>query len=491
MNAIAASGKTTQAPRAEDPYQTMLTLPLRALVSGRAPLTIGPDTSIQLAAQQMRQAKVTSVLLVDDDRLVGIATDRDLRNRVVAEALPVDRPIREIATANPWRVDLRASAFDALLAMTRHQVHHLPVVDGERVAGIVTAGDLGRRQNASAVVIAGEIHAQTDVPGLRQAASRVRELQRTLAHADASAHATGQIITAITDALTKRLLQMAEATLGAPPVPFAWVAAGSQGRCEQTVKSDQDNAMILDDAYDESAHGAYFKALSEFVCGGLNACGYIYCPGEMMAQNPKWRMTRSRWMSTLRHWIDVPEPMALMLTCVFFDMRLVEGQASLVSDVMGVARERAPGNGIFLAHMARNALTHRPPLNVFGRISTQRKSGRGHTVDLKHTGSVPIIDLARTYALAGGHATVVNTHDRLEIAASSKEISEQSARDLSHALEFLAGLRIRHQVRQMEADEAPDNDLRLADLSNFERTQLTDAFRVVKDLQEILQSRYA
>jgi CBS domain-containing protein len=354
---------------------------------------------------------------------------------------------------------------------------------------MVTATDLTEQHTTSAVFLAGEIYKQGSIDGLQRASARIRELQRGLAAADATAHATGQVITAITDALTIRLIQLAMAQLGPAPIDFAWVAAGSQARSEQTAKSDQDNCLILDDAYDEAQHGEYFKELSRFVCSGLDACGYVFCPGEMMAMTDTWRQPQQRWRQYFRGWVNEPEPKALMLTCVFFDLRLVYGRAALLDDVRSDVLQRTQGNGIFLAYMVSNALGHQPPLGLFGNITTARSGEHRGTIDLKHSGIVPVVDLARVYALAGGHPAV-NTHDRLAVAAQSKEVSEQSARDLSDALEFLAVTRIRHQVRQIEANQPTDNFLVLEELSNFERTQLKDAFAVVQTLQSVLAQRY-
>ena len=154
-----------------------------------------------------------------------------------------------------------------------------------------------------------------------------------LAAADASAYSTGHIITTITDALTTRLIHLAEVKLGPPPVDYVWVAAGSQARSEQTARSDQDNCMVLDDRYDEALHGEYFRAFSQFVCDGLAACGYIHCPGEMMAMTDKWRQPRARWAQYFHQWVDKPEPMALMLTCVFFDLRAIHGKTELLESL--------------------------------------------------------------------------------------------------------------------------------------------------------------
>jgi len=474
--------------RGLDPQLGLAATPLRALL-GREPVAVAPETSIRDTAVLMRKNRVASVLVVEDDRLLGIVTDRDMRNRAIADGVDTSRPIVDIASAAPLTADLRATAFDALLLMARRNIHHVPVMDGMRIAGMITASDLARQHTTSAVFLAGEIHKQESIEGLQQASARIRELQRALAAADATAHATGHVITAMTDALTARLLRLAEARLGPPPVEYAWVAAGSQARCEQTAKSDQDNCVILDDAYDKTRHGEYFRELSKFVCDGLDACGYVYCPGEMMAMIDTWRQPLHRWKQYFHKWIDEPEPKALMLTCVFFDLRVVHGSAALLDELRGDMLRHTTGNSIFLAYMVSNALSRRPPLSVFGRIVPARSGAQRGRIDLKHLGIVPIVDLARVYALAGGQSAV-NTYDRLEVAAQGGQVSEQSARDLRDALEYLAITRIRHQVRQIDAGQSPDSFLAPSELSNFQRTQLKDAFLVVQSLQEVIGQRH-
>lgn len=471
-----------------DPALNLMTTPVRSLVK-RAPITVAPQTSIREAARLMSEQRVSSVLIVEQDHLFGVVTDRDLRNRVIAAGLDTGRPVADIATLAPMTIDVGNPAFDALLLMARHNIHHVPVLDGSRIAGMITATDLTEQHSTSAVYLAGDIYKQTTIEGLQAASRKVARLQRSLAGAEASAYSTGHIVTAITDAITIRLLQLGEAKFGPPPVDYVWVAAGSQARSEQTAKSDQDNCMVLDNAYDEAQHGAYFKALAGFVCDGLDACGYIYCPGEMMAMTDQWRQPQRRWAEYFHQWTSVPDPKALMLTCVFFDLRAIHGQTRLLDDLRRDVLQSTRGNTLFLAHMSSNALQHQPPLGLFKGISTIRSGEHKGTVDLKHTGVVPIVDLARIYALAAGD-TAVNTHDRLLGAAAGGAISEQSARDLRDALEFLAFMRIQHQARQMAAGEKPDNYLHLDELSNFERTQLKDAFAVVQSLQSVLGHRY-
>jgi CBS domain-containing protein len=467
----------------------LLGTPIRSLIK-RAPITVPPDTSIQATAVLMRDRRVSSVLLVEQGLLFGLVTDRDLRNRVVALNLDISRPVSDIATLAPMTVSANSPAFEALLLMARHNIHHIPVMEGGDILGMITATDLTEQHSTSAVYLAGDIYKQSSLDGLKNISTRVRQLQQHLAAADASAYSTGHIITAITDAITIRLIHLAEAQLGPAPVDYVWVAAGSQARNEQTAKSDQDNCLILDDAFDEAAHGAYFKAFSKFVCDGLAECGYIHCPGEMMAMTDTWRQPRRVWAEYFRKWVDSPKPKSLMLTCVFFDLRAIHGQAALLDGLRQQVVQHTKGNSLFLAHMVSNALKHRPPLGMFGQITLIKGGDNPHTIDLKHTGIVPIVDLARVYALAAG-VTVANTHDRLEVSAQAGEVTEQSARDLRGALAFLGKLRIAHQARQMAQGKAPDNFLALEELSNFERSHLKEAFSVVQTLQGVLGQRYA
>ena len=471
-----------------DPAMNLLATPMRSLLK-REPIVAPPTATIREVATIMATQRASSVLLIEQDLLFGIVTDRDLRNRVVAQGLDIERPVADIATLAPLTVQARSPAFEALLLMARHNIHHLPVMDGQRILGMVTATDLTEQHSTSAVYLASDIYKQTTIAGLAAVSARVKRLQRHLAAADASAYSTGHIVTTITDALTTRFIHLAEAELGPAPVDYVWVAAGSQARSEQTAKSDQDNCLVLDDSFDEAQHGGYFRAFSKFVCDGLDACGYVHCPGEMMAMTDQWRQPLSRWRRYFRQWVAQPEPKALMLTCVFFDLRAVHGNTALLDGLRRQVLDETRGNTLFLAHMVGNALKHRPPLGLFGQISPTRGGEHSGTIDLKHTGIVPIVDLARVYALAGG-LDAVNTHDRLEQAAHAGEVSEDSARDLRDALESLGKIRIAHQARQIERGQPPDNFLRPDELSNVERAHLKSAFGVVQQLQSVLGQRY-
>ncbi len=467
---------------------SMMTTYIRDLIK-RDPITTTPTATIRETAIRMSEERVSSILITQDKKLHGIVTDRDMRNRVVSKGLDFDLPITEIMTGDTCTADVNEYVFEAQLKMARKNIHHLPILNEEKVAGMLTATDLTKHQATSAVYIVGDIYKQNDVESMQEISARTPDLLVKLAAADVTANSAGHVITSVVDALTCRLIQLAQDKLGEPPIPYAWVAAGSQARSEQTAKSDQDNCLLLDDSYDEKEHGEYFKQLAKFVCDGLNACGYIYCPGEMMAVTDKWRQPIRVWKQYFNKWIDQPEPMALMLTCVFFDLRCVCGDRNLFRGLRKHLREKCRGNRIFLAHMAGNALSHRPPLGFFRNLVLIHGGEHNHTFDLKHTGIVPIVDLARVYSLAAG-VNVVNTQDRLQAVAEGGEVSEEGARDLQDALEFVSFLRIRHQARQITAGEEADNFMPPEDLSNFERNHLKDAFSVVRTMQNVLSQRY-
>jgi CBS domain-containing protein len=454
----------------------------------RAPIVATPETSIREAAQIMSEHRVSSLLLMEGDRLAGMITDRDLRSRCVAAGLPTDRPVHEIMTERLHTVDSSTLGFQALITMTRLNVHHLPVLDGARVAGILTTTDLTRFQSANAVYLVGDVHKAQGIDTLVQISAKVGELQVNLVNGGATADQVGQAVSAITDAITLRLLELGEQELGSPPVPYAWMAGGSQARREQSSHSDQDNALLIAD-HMKPEDDAYFAALATFVNDGLNACGYVYCPGDVMAKNPKWRQPLRMWKKYFTTWIQRPEPMALMLASVFFDLRAIHDPEGLCGELREQVLELSRSNRIFIAYMAANALKHRPPLGFFRNFVLIHGGDHDHTFDIKHRGTVPIIDLARVYALSAG-IDEINTLERLEVAAEHGALSKEGSANLIDAAEFIGTLRIRHQAEQLRAGKQADNFLSPDDLSPLERGHLKDAFILINTMQESLGQRY-
>ncbi|MBF0283190.1 MAG: cyclic nucleotide-binding/CBS domain-containing protein [Magnetococcales bacterium] len=460
-----------------------------ARVSDLAPspgVTAPTSITIRQAAELLMLHQCSALLLSDGKIPQGIVTDRDITLRAVATGLPGELPVSTIMTPHPLSIDEESPAIDAMLLMEEQNINHLAVRRNGRMTGILTSADVSFKQlGSSPVYLVGRIHRLTDLAELREAAQASHRLLVSMTSANVTAQALGRTLTHLTDAITLRLIRMAEERLGRPPVAYAWMAGGSQGRQEQGAKGDQDNGLILDDAYTPAAHGRYFAEFSQFVCDGLDACGYDYCPGEMMASNAQWRQPARIWRDLFAQWIDDPTQQALMLSSVFFDLRRVHGDAALFDDLHRSVLKKARDNKVFLAHMADNALSRQPPLGFFRNLVLERTGEHAATLDLKLNGVIPIVDMARVYALET-EVTAVNTWERLSLASVKGSVTPAAARDLSEAMEFIGATRFRHQARRAREGKIPNNHLSPEELSDFERQHLKDAFRVVRVMQRSL-----
>ncbi|MBI2307422.1 MAG: cyclic nucleotide-binding/CBS domain-containing protein [Rhodocyclales bacterium] len=458
--------------------------------AARTPVAAPPTLSIREAAQRMSEARVSALMIVDGERLAGIVTDRDLRRRCLAAGLSPEAPVTAIMSAPVASIGPESPAFEALLAMTRLGIHHLPLVDAGGVRGLVSSTDLLRRQGTATVHLARRVRRCASPAALTAAAGELPELQLRLAAAGAGAAQVGQALTAIYDAVSCRLIELAEGELGPPPVPYAWAACGSQGRHEQTVHSDQDNALVVHDDYRPEAHGAWFAALAQRVNDGLDACGVRYCPGRVMASNAEWRQPQRAWCDYFAAWIGQADQRAAMLAANFLDLRVIRGDPALLAPVHATVVRECAQHELFLARMTANALANRPPLGFFRNFLLEHGGAHVDAFDIKRGGLLPISDLARVHALAAGRAEI-GTLARLHAVAGGPTLSAEGAQELAEAFEFLGGLRLRHQSAQLRRGETPDNLIAPAALSALERAELKAAFAAIGRQQAVLAQRYA
>ncbi|MGI9412301.1 MAG: DUF294 nucleotidyltransferase-like domain-containing protein [Hyphomicrobiales bacterium] len=449
------------------------------------PVSVSPETSVRDAARLFSERRISCLPVVGGAGVVGIVTTRDVAERIVARGRDNETPVGEIMTPDPVTLPSDALGYNALLTLVERGIGHLPVTENSRLKGVLTLTDLVRHQSLADIFLVIEIKKKRSVNELAGVISKIPQLLAQLNSAGLDANKIGQIITSVTDALTARLIDLAEIELGTAPVPYLWLACGSQGRREQTGISDQDNCLILSNDFDTDQHAGYFTKLAEFVCDGLDACGYYYCPGEMMATNDRWRQPLSRWREYFRGWIAQPDPMAQMLASVMFDLRPIVGERTLFEGLVEETLSLASANSIFQAHMISNSLKHSPALGLFGGFALIRKGEHKDTVDLKLGGVVPIVDLARVYALRGA-ISEVNTLDRLDLAIDEKTVSESGGRDLIDAYRLVADVRLNHQARLIREGAKPDNFMSPNALSELERNHLRDAFVVIKTMQSAL-----
>lgn len=460
---------------------------VRTLVT-RAPVCIGSESTIRQVAEKMVSERVSAMLISDGKDVHGIVTDRDIRARVVAAGLSYESPASDIMTKSPITLDGDAHAYEAAMVMMQNNIHHLPITSDSALIGMVSRSDFMRLETEHPLYLVSDIGKQTTTEGVVAACQRMPGLIIGQIESEANGEQLGKFITMITDAVTRQLLRIAETEYGPPPCDYAWVALGSQGRFEQSAKSDQDNAFVLSNDAIE-ADDAYFESVAKVVNDGLDACGYVYCPGDVMATNPKWRQPLRQWQQYFHRWITVPEEKALMHANIFFDLRCVAGSAALVDALKQSVREDARKNEIFLALMAKNAMNFQPPLGFFRQFVLEKSGEHKNTLDLKLHGIMPIVEIARIRSLAAGELRI-STRNRLLAAAKAKEITDTDAANLIDALDFIEKLRIEHQSRQLQAGAKPDNYLAPDELSQLARQNLKSAFAQVRVSQSALLNRF-
>jgi CBS domain-containing protein len=429
----------------------------------------------------MSAAHASSVCVTEGGKLIGIVTTRDLTEKVLAQGMAPDTKVSQVMTPDPVTLSPASIGSDVLHMMVERRIGHVPVTEAGRLVGIVTQTDLTRFQAISSAELVAEVSSADDANRMAKVTARIPRLLVQLVAGGNRHEVVTRLITDIADTATRRLLALAEEQFGPAPVPYLWLACGSQGRQEQTGVSDQDNCLIVDDAVTAEQMG-YFKDLATFVCDGLNTCGYVYCPGDMMATNPRWCQPLKVWKSYFQGWITRPDPEAQMLASVMFDLRAIGGATSLFEGLQADTLKAAAANSIFVAHMVSNSLKHTPPLGLLRGFATIRSGEHKNQVDLKHNGVVPVVDLGRIYALQGEIAQV-NTRARLEAAITAGVLSSSGGKDLLDAYDLIAERRLARQAVHVRSGIAPNNYLSPSDLSDFERSHLRDAFVVVKTMQ--------
>lgn len=458
-------------------------------LSGRAPVMITPDASIAEAARLMSSHNVSSILIGKPEQMIGIVTDRDLRNRVLAAGRDPAASVREIMTADPASLDVSRPVFEAFLTMVNRGIHHLPLTHDGRPVGMITTRDLISLQTQHPLYLVSQVYKQDSVDALRDVATRIPQMFALLLASGARPDDVARMLTALADAFTRQLLRLEQARLGTAPMAFGWIAFGSQARNEHTASTDQDNGLILERAPD-GAESAYFAALATAVCDGLNACGYAWCSGDIMARNPAWRMSIDAWQQCFRGWIGDPKPAALLHASVFFDQRLVAGDRALFESLQASIFEQAAANPLFLAVLARQALAFEVPLGVFRRFVVAREGENRDTLDLKAAGAMPLTDVLRVHALAAG-IREPGCLQRIDALRGAGRLPAADAAELAAAFRLILRLRLENQSAQLAAGETPDNRVNPDRLLRRDRDALRDAFGVIRLAQTALGNEYA
>ncbi len=472
---------------AADVRRAMLTMysPVSGILR-RDPFTAPLEATIRDTLQRMEQTR-TGVVVVLDRRgriPLGIFTLEDVVRRVTLPGVDLDEPIATVMTSGLITVAPRATAQQVVLTMARHGVRHLVVVDGEGAfVGVVSQDELFRLERIGVDEVGNQIQAARDVEGLSAAAQGIRRLTEALLAQGIHAETLTHFISTLNDLLTMRVIELTLDAFDLPPVPFCWIALGSEGRLEQTFSTDQDNGIIFEaDEADAETIRAGLVPFARAVNEALAACGFPLCKGNVMASNPQWCLTLGEWQQAFSRWIHTPEPEALLNATIFFDLRPVYGRTALADRLwewlLAAVKVASPR---FLTLLAQDALGVRPPLGRIRDFVFDRSKAFPHQLDLKAFGSRLFVDAARVLALGRG-IPHTSTAERLRAAAEAGALDPDAVGAIVDGFYFIHMLRLRNQfVRSTTLEGA--NRLDPRHLNALDRTVLKEALRQARRLQ--------
>jgi PAS domain S-box-containing protein len=425
-------------------------------------------TTVGAAIQIMTRRQRDAVLVTTDDASeIGIVTERDIRERVLTRELPLDTPLHAVMTAPLISLPASVSVFDLLQVFVERKISHAVVerADG-RPLGIVHARDLQQAFHASYLYFLRRIESLSTERELREYYGRLQFLVRTIIERGSNVADVTRMTTMISHALTRRIITLACADLGEAPAPFAFITLGSDGRKEQTLVTDQDNAIVFADPPPEGLARAheYFLALGVRICAGLDAVGYHYCKGGVMARNPKWCQPLSVWKNYFSGWVATAQPQDILDAKIFFDLRLTYGSEALFSSLQAHVKGVLTGNDPFFLYLAESVLKWEMP-----EQAQKLKS----PFDIKKV-LMPLVDGVRLYALKH-HVPATNTLERLDQIYEANVLSRRLYLDIVELYSFLMRTRFRHQAAMLAEHRVSNNDVDPAACSEIELLVLKKA----------------
>ncbi len=474
--------------------QQSLASPLSTIIR-RAPISCTPDMSVRQVLKTMHEQQVGSMVAVDENgRPLGILTLPDVLARIALPQIDLEQPVINVMSTHLETLTPQALAHEAALTMAKHGFRHVLVVENERLVGLVSEKDLFALQRVGLRQIGSTIrHAET-IAVLQQGAMDIRNMARNMMAQGVAAEQLTQFISTFNDLLTVRVVELEFTASGLAGTPLlngvCWMALGSEGRFEQTLNTDQDNAIIFDTPQGMTAEQvrATLLPIARRINEKLALCGFPLCRGEIMASNPQWCLSLEEWKQAFSSWIRGGTPESLLYATIFFDFRALHGAQHLAEDLRLWLARVASDSSRFLHMMAENALRNRPPLGVI-RDFVLNDSDR---IDLKLNGITPFVDAARIFSLATG-VTHTNTIQRLRLSAAKMNLPASEIDAWIDALLFIQVLRLRHHDESSAkglSDDALDNLIDPASLNELDRRILKEAFRQARKAQAKLRLDY-
>jgi len=466
----------------------MMNQPLKSLA--RDILRCPAGTTVREAARIMTRKKRNVLFLSQDHEIIGLITNNDLNSRALATGLDPETRVIEIMTSPIAKLPEKALIYEGLLHMKRERISHIALPDKDRKIGLVVGyEDILRVQQNQLGFMISEIDSAEEVNQITRIYQRLPVLVQALIDSGSNTPNLTEIISSVGDAIHKRLIEIALEDLGPAPRNFAFMVMGSQARGEQTLATDQDNAIVIDNDPGKLSNKdqAFFLELGKRLNDDLNAVGYKYCPGEIMAGNPRWNQDIKTWQSYFSKWIQSSEPKDLLDLAIFLDFRGIYGDLSLIEQLRDHVNRFAEGKSIFFYHLAQPILKMKALPNLPGNLKAASHSDT--LVDIK-LALILVTSFIRLYAVREKLVSN-NSMDRAEELHLRRVISASTLEELSETLDFLTYLRIKNQAYSISRHEAPGNTFKLGQLSHIEALTLKKIHTDIASLQTILGSVYS
>ena len=461
-------------------------------------LTCSGTQSIRTAAQKMTEAQVSSIVIVDEEnRPIGIVTDKDLRSRVIVGSVSTDVPVKEIMTPKVITRKRTAGFSDLYLTMIKNRLHHLILTedgtDQTPVSGIISDHDiLLSMGNSPAVLIHGLMNT-LDVKEMKSIRDRAEQMLRYYLENEVAMDFVASVMTEINDVIIRQASRIAESVFAKEypelaKVRYCFLSMGSEGREEQLLRTDQDNALVYEDVPEDLKEKAaeYFLKIGTAIVEVLLSCGFASCPGKIMASNSEWVQPISKWKTYFSNWILTPTQEALLKASIFFDFRPVAGSNGLAEELSMHIYEEIKSREVFLNFLALNALMNPAPLGFFRDFVVEKSGEHRDQFDIKARAMMPLTDLARLLVLSHGVVGVNNTFKRFERLAELEPSNEALFIQAGKAYEILMRMRALEGLQRDSSGRyiSPES------LGKLQRQLLKNAFSPISELQEIVRIRF-
>ncbi len=453
------------------------------------------DTTIRQAAQEMSHSSVGSMLIVDENKApLGIVTDTDFRNKVVTGRVGIEEKVSAIMSSPVMTSQPQTSVSEIQIKMLQNRVHHLCLTedgsDQSRAVGIITDHDLLLIQANNVTVLIKQVQKARQMYELRYIRDKAADLLDRYIRQEVEIRLVTAMITAVNDAIIQKAIALAEESLleqRPEGLSYCWLSLGSEGRKEQLLRTDQDNALLYaDPPGNREEASAYFLELARRVNDCLIDCGFEKCPADIMASNPKWCQPMEGWKKHFTEWIAQPDPTSLMHAAIFFDFRAAHGDVALADQLFVFIGKQIDQQSLFIHHFANNALLNPPPLSFFRNFVVEKSGEHKDAFDIKRRAMMPLADAARVLCYEQRISGVTSTMERYEALAERDHSRQNIYRDAADGYGLLLKLRTREGLRHQNSGRFIDPRR----LNKIQRQSLRAVFETITEVQEILRHRF-